>query len=185
MSVLKYKVIKSRDQYDQYCQELEELIMGQAVNQGDVIELLTLLIEDWDRRQYQWMDLDPVGMVKELMKEHKMKATTLAEKLDITASALSNILNYRRRFTADHIRILSTLFCIDQQFFNKVYPIEYPKQEVKAILVADSPGSLASPAKRARGPVTPLEKSRRPNPSMAKKASKTQAKRIVSPRKTK
>lgn len=185
MSGLKYIVIKSREQYDQYCQELEDLVMGQSGNHAEEIELLTLLIEDWDRRQYQLMDLDPVMMVKELMADHKMKAAALAEKLDMTPGALSNILNYRRRFTAHHIRILSALFCIDQHAFNKEYPLEAPPTSVKPALVADRSMGYTRAAKRGKGAVSRMKPDRGTIPNPLKKPAAIQPRQADSARKTK
>lgn len=159
--------------------------MGQAVDQDDEIELLTLLIEDWDRLQYQLKDLDPIFLVKELMAEHNMKATILAELLEITPSALSNILNYRRRFSASHIRTLSVHFRIDQSFFNKVYPLEYPKPAVKVAHVAENQAALARPAIRTKRPISHLDKMMSTKSSPAKKASTPQSKKAGFARKTK
>jgi len=49
METLKYKVIKTKARYNQYCKDLESLLekgSGKAVQ--DEVNLLALLIEKWD-----------------------------------------------------------------------------------------------------------------------------------------
>ena len=50
MAALKYPVIKSREQYNRYCNALEELLSKPKQNkeEEEEIELLTTLIEVWD-----------------------------------------------------------------------------------------------------------------------------------------
>ena len=45
---MKYTVIKSREQYNQYCRILEELVTGKKDGDEEEIELLTLLMEQGD-----------------------------------------------------------------------------------------------------------------------------------------
>ena len=46
MERLKFKIIKSREQYEEYCEILEELVFSEG--DQDEIDLLTLLIEAYD-----------------------------------------------------------------------------------------------------------------------------------------
>lgn len=48
MKSVKYTNIKSREQYDLYCNLLEELVFQDKTSSQDDIDLLTLLIEKWD-----------------------------------------------------------------------------------------------------------------------------------------
>jgi HTH-type transcriptional regulator/antitoxin HigA len=50
METLKYRVIKNRKQYAEYCKILEGLVTGNEKSKTtkDEIELITLLIEKWD-----------------------------------------------------------------------------------------------------------------------------------------
>jgi len=48
-SIMKYTIIKTKNQYDQYCTYLEELVTQASSGEiQDEIELLTLLIEKYD-----------------------------------------------------------------------------------------------------------------------------------------
>lgn len=48
MRTLKYTVIKNIEQYKEYCDILEGLILSEIKTSIDEIDLLTLLIEKWD-----------------------------------------------------------------------------------------------------------------------------------------
>ena len=82
---LKYTVIKSRAQYDEYCRILEDLISKNDNDLEDEIELLTVLIENWDKNNSALSDIeDPVQILKVLMNEHNLKAKDLTEILDLS-----------------------------------------------------------------------------------------------------
>jgi HTH-type transcriptional regulator/antitoxin HigA len=128
METLKYKVIKSEAQYDKYCDQLEELLDGgsksKAVN--DEIELLTLLIEKWDQDHNTFDELDPVELLKSLMKDHKMKSVDLASLVGVSEGLISDILNYKKGFSKETIRILSDRFKLRQEAFNRPYRLVAP-----------------------------------------------------------
>jgi HTH-type transcriptional regulator / antitoxin HigA len=48
METLKFTIIKSKEQYNKYCEILEDLVTHEDQSTHDEIELLTLLIEKWD-----------------------------------------------------------------------------------------------------------------------------------------
>lgn len=135
MADLKYTVIQSRAQYDAYCVELESLLKSSDPAMEDEVELLTLLIENWDRRQNKEVDSDPVEVIHLLMKEHGLKATQLASLLGLSPGALSNILNYRRRLTADNIRFIANHFKIKQEILNKAYPLASSRKDSQSLVV--------------------------------------------------
>src|SRR5579864_3803361 len=119
MEALPYKVIKSIKQYKEYCNILEDLVQVKVKNQidQDTIDLLTLLIEKWDEAHNTFEEADPVEMLDFLMKENRMKAIDLAGELEISKSLVSDILHYRRGFSKDIIRKLSSRFKVSQELF--------------------------------------------------------------------
>jgi len=52
-----------------------------------------------------------------MMEEHRMKQSTLAAKLGISAPAMSLILSGDRPITADHARRLGKIFSLDPGIF--------------------------------------------------------------------
>ncbi len=127
MEVLKYTVIKNEEQYDKYCKELRELlIQNKKVRNTDIedqIDLLTLLIENWDEQHNTLGDLDPVQLLKSLMKENNLKSKDLIEILKVSKGMVSSILNYRRGLSKENIRLLSAHFKLSQEAFNRPYKL--------------------------------------------------------------
>lgn len=118
---LKYKVIKTTDQYDHYCHTLEELT-GQGDNAlADEIELLTFLIEKWDMDHNTFQDLDPIELIRALMKENELKQKDLVELLGLSKGTVSKILNYQKGLSKESIRKLAAFFSVSQEAFNRAY----------------------------------------------------------------
>lgn len=125
MADLKYKVIKSEEQYYEYCDLLEELVFSEeATKRQDEIELLTLLIESWDDEYRMAPELDPVQLIKSLMEDHGLKQTDLVEIAGVGKSTISEILNYKKRMSKKVIRNLADHFKIQQEALNKPYRLE-------------------------------------------------------------
>lgn len=125
-TTLTYKIIKTKKQYFSYCKKLKELLEEKKKRNEDEIELLTLLIEKWDEEQYTVPDLDPVEIIKELMKENKLISKDLAEILSLTKGTISKILNYQKGLSKDTIRKLSDHFKMTQETFNRPYKLKNP-----------------------------------------------------------
>ncbi|MEQ8554194.1 MAG: transcriptional regulator [Cyclobacteriaceae bacterium] len=125
METLKYTVIKTEKQYDNYCNKLRELIIQNNKENNPVIEdqidLLTLLIETWDEQHNTLGDLDPIQLLKSLMKDYKLKSNDLAKILGTSKSLVSSMLHYRRGLSKENIRKLSEHFKLSQEAFNRPY----------------------------------------------------------------
>jgi len=123
---LKYKIIKSRRQYNSYCKQLEELLIKNRKSDYDEIELLTLLIEKYDEEQYQAPEMDPIQLIKSLMSDHGLKAKDLTQIIDLTKGTVSKILNYQKGLSKDTIRLLADYFKLSQEAFNRPYKLKDP-----------------------------------------------------------
>ncbi|MDD4776790.1 MAG: helix-turn-helix domain-containing protein [Fermentimonas sp.] len=123
MGNLKYTIIKTREQYEAYCDLLEELIIHNKSN--DEIDLLTLLIEKWDTDHSLMNDADPIVLLKSLMKEHGLRAKDLAQILELSKGTVSKILNYQKGLSKDTIRKLSEYFKVSQEAFNRPYKLNH------------------------------------------------------------
>ena len=129
MENLKYKVIASEKQYDRYCKILEGLIFpGSKTKQAkDEIALLTLLIEKYDEDHNIFDELDPVELLRSLMKDHELKSVDLAKKLKVSPGLISDIINYKKGFSKEIIRQLAALFKLSQEAFNRPYKLKVPE----------------------------------------------------------
>ena len=123
MDALKYKLIKSEEQYYEYCRVHKKLVIDENEKNEDEIELLELLIEKWDQDHNTMSRVDPVELLKFLMEDHKLKAKDLAEILGLSKGTVSKILNYQKGFSKATIRNLSQHFKLNQEAFNRPYPL--------------------------------------------------------------
>jgi len=132
MQVLKYTVIKDKEQYDLYCQNLEELLeKDKGSLYQDEVDLLTLLIEDFDEKHSLLNDSDPVQLLLSLMRERNYKAKDLVDLLGVSKGYVSDILHYRKGMSKNVIRQLATFFGVNQGAFNRVYPVnEVPSKDI-------------------------------------------------------
>ena len=126
METLQYKVIKTDKQYFKYCDILEALVDSGKKTKAieDEIELLELLIEKYDEEHNTFEDVDPIELLKELMRGHKMKAVHLAHLLEISTGLMSEILNYKKGLSKEVIRKLSVHFKVSQETFNRTYKLK-------------------------------------------------------------
>ena len=123
MESLKYRIIKTQEQYDTYCSLLENILIQENVNLSDEIELLTLLIEKWDKEHNSFNELDPVQLIKALMEENSLKAKDLIHILDLSKGTISKIMSYQKGLSKETIRKLSDYFKVSQEAFNRPYKL--------------------------------------------------------------
>ena len=122
-SSLRYRVIDSDTQYKSYCDTVEKLVFSNNITPAiqDEINLLTLLIETYDKQNSTFRNLDPVQLLKSLMAEHRMKAADLARKLQVSEGLISDILKYKKGMSKKTIRGIAELFKMQQEAFNRPY----------------------------------------------------------------
>src|SRR6185312_2660730 len=120
-TTLKYKVITSRKQYNEYCKDIYSLlnIKNKTKEINEEIELLTVLIEKWDNEHNSFSDLDPVQILKVLMKENNLTPNDLMEIMDVTKGMVSEILNYYKGLSKHNIQLLASHFKVAQEAFKR------------------------------------------------------------------
>lgn len=117
---MKYKVIKSKEQYDQYCDILEQLLI--TVSHKDEIDLLTLLIECWDHDHNSFDNVDNVTILRFLMQEHGLREVDLGDIVGVGRGLVLEVLNKKRALPSGmakelgkHFKVLKNIFCRNSQ----------------------------------------------------------------------
>jgi HTH-type transcriptional regulator/antitoxin HigA len=130
METLKYKVIKTKKQYNEYCNKLENLSFKSDKRTSktleDEMDLLTLLIEKYDEEHTTFKDVDPIRLLKSFMTEHKLLAADLAKLLNVSKGLVSDMLNYKKGLSKEIIRKLAEYFKVRQELFNRPYKLVSP-----------------------------------------------------------
>jgi HTH-type transcriptional regulator / antitoxin HigA len=126
---LKYKIIKSKSQYRDYCKKLEELVISSTKTKWikEEMALLTLLIETWDEEHNTFEHLDPITLLHSLMKDNNMKAKDLVVLLNVSKGYISDILHYKKGLSKEVIRKLADHFKVSQEAFNRPYKLVVPE----------------------------------------------------------
>jgi len=124
---MKYKRIHNVAQYNEYCNTYERLLMKGSKKYSDEIDLLELLIEDFDNRTIETIgnneDMNPVEVLQYLMDENKLTKAELARQLNVSRQLITEILNYKRNISKRMITKLSGRFKMQPIAFSREYEL--------------------------------------------------------------
>ncbi len=121
---MKYTIIRDRNQYNQYCDQLETLLIQRDDTPlQDEIDLLTLLIEKYDEEHNSFNETDPITLLRSFMQDHQLKPQDMTRILGISKGYVSDILNYKKGLSKEVIRKLADYFRVRQEAFNRPYKL--------------------------------------------------------------
>lgn len=102
------KPIKSKEDYQKALKRLE-VIFDEAIGtqESDEADLLGLMIDDYEKKNYPIEALDPIEAIKIRMEEMQLKQIDLVNEIG-GKSRVSEILNRKRKLTVEMIRKLTT-----------------------------------------------------------------------------
>ena len=104
---MKIRPIYTNNDYDKALERLEDIVDAKmGTKQGDELEILTILIEKYEKEIYPIEMPDPIEAIKFRMEQLGMKQKDLAEVMGFK-SRVSEILNRKRKLTIDMIRNLN------------------------------------------------------------------------------
>lgn len=109
MSDFQPRVIKTQGQYEEYLSEVESLIvkkLTQGSDDAEKLELLTVLIQNYEASNYAIEPVDPIDAIKFRMAEKGLKQVDLAPYFG-TKSRVSEVLSGKRALTVPMIKALS------------------------------------------------------------------------------
>jgi HTH-type transcriptional regulator/antitoxin HigA len=85
-------------------------------NEHKIHELLSFLIQDYERHAYTLHAATPIEVIEELMEANGLHRKDMVGIFE-TASVVSDVLNGKRSLTVDHIRRLSERFNVSPAVF--------------------------------------------------------------------
>ena len=102
------KPIKSKEDYQKALKRLE-VIFDEAIGtqESDEADLLGLMIDDYEKKNYPIETPDPIEAIKIRMEEMQLKQIDLVNEIG-GKSRVSEILNRKRKLTVEMIRKLTT-----------------------------------------------------------------------------
>ena len=113
------KVIRSERENEKYVEilyNLDQRNKSLTTAEKELAKLLTLLIEDFEERQYQLGRAKPLEALQFLMDQHGLKQKDLAGVFG-TASIVSEVLSGKRELNKEHIKRLSARFHVSPEVF--------------------------------------------------------------------
>jgi HTH-type transcriptional regulator/antitoxin HigA len=118
LSETRPEVIKAEQQNQAFIAKLEELTAKPEVTPAEqkLIELLTFLIEEFEKKHYPVPEAGPLDIIRHLMEVHQLRQKDLVDVFG-TESIVSDVLNGKRDLTKEHIRRLSTRFGVSPAVF--------------------------------------------------------------------
>ncbi len=125
---MKFKRVRSLEQYNEYCNLYEDLIMKSKTKDSEEIDLLELLIEDYDNRVIEAIgikeDMTPVELLRYLLEENNLTKAELARELGVSRQLITEILNYKRNISKKMITKLSDRFKMQPIAFSREYELK-------------------------------------------------------------
>jgi HTH-type transcriptional regulator / antitoxin HigA len=120
---MEIRPIRSLNDYNNALERLELIFDAKlGTTEGDELEILTILIDKYEKENFP-IDLpDPIEAVKFRMQQLNMKQKDLAETIGFK-SRVSEVLNKKRKLTLDMIRKLHEELNIPTNILIKEYQI--------------------------------------------------------------
>ena len=118
---MKISPIKTEKDYQNALNRLEDIFdAGKGTEEGDELEILSILIDQYEKENFPIGMPDPIEAIKFRMEQMGMKQKDLAEVVGFK-SRVSEILNKKRKLTLDMIRKLSTALNIPTEVLVQEY----------------------------------------------------------------
>ena len=120
---MEIKLIKSEEDYRNALKRLE-IIFDALIDteDGNEAEILSMLIENYENKYYPIEAPDPIEAIKIRMEEMNLKQKDLVGIVG-GKSAVSEVLNRKKKLTVDMIRELERILHISASILIKNYPL--------------------------------------------------------------
>lgn len=133
---MEFKRIKTIKQYTGYCNLYEELLLKGLKKDIDRVELLEILIDDYDKRTIEEIGypkkMDPVEILKYLIEENDLSKSELARQLNVSRQLITEIINYKRNISKRMVMKLSERFRMKPIAFSREYELKVNDKKMSA-----------------------------------------------------
>ena len=114
---MSWKVLKTEDEYNKASIRMMEIFQAEPnTPEGDELDLLLVLVKDFDEKSYQLPELNALEVIKYKMNEKGMKAKDL-ESIIGSKGHVSAILSGKREITLKMAQKLKNYFSIPDDVF--------------------------------------------------------------------
>lgn len=131
---MKYKKIVDIEHYNKYCEIHEKLTFKNYNKHQDEIELLQILIDEYDSREVESnFELNPVELLDYILEEEELSKSQLARELKVSRQLITDILMYRRNISKRMVMKLSKRFKMQPKSFSREYSLKNSRQKNLAL----------------------------------------------------
>jgi HTH-type transcriptional regulator/antitoxin HigA len=121
--MISIRLIKSDQDYDNALERLEEVFDAPVdTPEGDEAEMLSLLIENYERQHFPIEPPDPIEAIKIRMEEMSYRQQDLIGIIG-GKSRVSEVLNRKKKLTIEMVRNLTEFLKISPDTLIKDYPL--------------------------------------------------------------
>jgi HTH-type transcriptional regulator / antitoxin HigA len=118
---MEVKLIKSKKDYDRALERLEVIFNAKkGTKEGDELELLSIIIDDYESRVFPIANPDPIEAIEFRMEQMGYEQNDLAKIIGLKSRA-SEILNRKRKLTLEMIRKISSVMKIPTEILIQNY----------------------------------------------------------------
>jgi HTH-type transcriptional regulator/antitoxin HigA len=101
------KPIKTEQDYELALKKMETVFNAKPNTQeGDFLEVLSLLIHEYEQKHYKIEPLTPLEALKYEMKEQGLSQSSLAQRFGMSKSSVSEILNGKKQMSVRFLKCL-------------------------------------------------------------------------------
>lgn len=113
--------IKNKKDYERALVRLETIFDAEkGTNEGDELELLSMVIDNYEKEKYFIDFPDPIEAIKFRMEQMDMRQKDLVDLIGFK-SRVSEVLNRKRKLTLDMIRKISEVLSIPSEVLIREY----------------------------------------------------------------
>ena len=116
--------IRTEQEYKEVTQRFEEIydVEKDSPHYREML-LLSLLINDYEKRHFKLPEVDPIEMIKIRMEDFGYTASDLAKEYG-DKGTISKVLNYKQPLSLNMIRLFSKMLRIPADALTKEYKIQ-------------------------------------------------------------
>lgn len=126
---MELKVIKTEEEFDRAvdrAHELHEMNPAPDSPEDNELEVLVVLIDDYQQAHHSLPEADPIELIRFMMDQNNLKQKDLVPYIGFEGR-VSEVLNYKHPLTLPMIRGLSEFLKIPIELLAKVYELKKPE----------------------------------------------------------
>lgn len=101
------KPIKTEQDYELALKKLETIFHAKPnTPEGDLLEVLSLLVHEYEQKHYKIEPLSPLEALKYEMEEQGLSQTGLAKRVGMSKSTISEIMNGKKQMSINFMKFL-------------------------------------------------------------------------------